>query len=49
MLYDVLESVDGFMVTGWKMENILSLLIGKEGTPVTLVSFPLIELYMAIQ
>jgi hypothetical protein len=36
MLYDILESVDGFVVAGWKMEDILRLLVGQEGTPVTL-------------
>ena len=35
-LYDILKTVDNYPITGWKMEEILRLLVGKEGTPVVL-------------
>ena len=36
MLYDILKSVNGNAVTSWPMEEILRLLVGPVGTPVTL-------------
>lgn len=35
-LYDILQTVDSHHISGWKMEKILGLLVGKEGTPVVL-------------
>lgn len=35
-LYDILKTVDDYPIAGWKMEDILRLLVGKEGTQVAL-------------